>query len=182
MEIKNENGKLKTLEELYEEAIEMIIDVLEDFSEEEQLDIGNAYREMQNYSKLYTNDDTTINEELEGVDPWELLRLGEDWDSSDGYFTWDGYDLYTTDDIWEDADPDDIARALLEGDMNARYRELVWALDEYDEAKEEIENYNPYRAMCEEVVARFVNCEADVTDLLQTLDKLAKTDEAWKEG
>jgi hypothetical protein len=170
------------LEELYEEAIEMIVDVLEDFSEEEQLNIGNAYREMQNYSELHTNDDTTINEELEGTDPWELLQLGEDWDSSDGYFTWDGYDLHTTDDIWEDADPEDIARAILEGDMNAKCRELIWALDEYDEAKEEIENYNPYRAMCEEVVAKYVNCEADVTDLLQTLDKLAKSDDAWEEN
>ena len=54
-------------------------------------------------------------------------------------------------------------------------------LDDYEEAKEFLENLNPYRAKGEEVIARFMNCEADVTDLLQYIDKLVKDDNAWKE-
>ena len=88
-----------------------------------------------------------------------------------------------TNDVWEDVDTSDLARDILNGNyshyLNSDIKDI---LDEYEEAEEEIENYNPYRAMCEEVIQRYVNCEADVTDLLQTLDKLAKTDDAWEEN
>ena len=86
-------------------------------------------------------------------------------------------------DLWEDLDDYEVARDLLTEDFvpECMPREISEIIDEYKEALEELENYNPYRAMCEEVVRKYVNCEADVTDLLQTLDKLARTDEAWKE-
>lgn len=181
MEIKNENGKLKTLEELYEEAKELIVDELDTMNTEDALYLGNEIRGRNNYDILYENKDENLNDVLSGMDPADLIRMGsEDWDNYSDFFTYD-YDLNMTNDVWYDLDTDEIADDILEGSYHTYLTsDIVDILDEYEEAKEEIENYNPYRAMCEEVVAKFVNCEADVTDLLQTLDKLAKSDEAWE--
>lgn len=178
MEIKNENGKLKTVEELYDEAKELIVDELDSMSNEDALYLGNEIRDRNNYDRLYENNEEGVNEVLEGVDPWDILN--SDWDDCSEFFTYD-YEFNMTDDVWEDLDTDEIADDILDGNyrkyLTSDIKDIV---DEYEELREQIENYNPYRAMCEEVIARYVNCEADVTDLLQTLDKLAKTDEAWE--
>lgn len=181
MEIKKKNGELRAPEALYEEAVDMLVEALDDLCEEEQLTIGNAYREMNNYNQLNKNEEGMINDMLDGTDPYEILRLGEDWDSSDAYFTFDGWDLNTTDDVWYDADPDDIARAILEGDLRATFMELRDIVDEYEEALHEVESYNPYREMCELAIWKYVNCLGDVTDLLQVLDKLVRNDDVWAE-
>lgn len=179
MEIKKENGKLKTVEELYDEAKELIVDELDTMSNEDALYLGNEIRERNNYDTLYENKRSCINDVLTEEEPYDILT--SDWDEYSYFFTWDcGFNM--TDDVWYDLDTDEIAGDILEGS----YRDYITydikdIIDEYEEAKEKIENYNPYRAMCEEVVAKYVNCEADVTDLLQTLDKLAKTDEAWEQ-
>ena len=183
MEIKNENGKLKTLDQLFDEAVDMMVEVLDDLSTEEQLDIGNEYRDKNSYATLYENMESNLNDILEGMDPADLLRMGhEDWDDYSDFFTYD-YDLNMTDDVWYDIEEDDLARELLSDTFRPRYlpSEVRDLIDEYEEAKEEIENYNPNKAMVEEVIKRYVNCEADVTDLLQTLDKLARNDELWEE-
>lgn len=185
MEIKTKNGKVKTQEELLEEAVELMVD--EGFgycNSDDLLDVTNEARENIGYDKLYPNEEDELNEQLEDADPYQLLCCGNDsWSSGDYYFRYDGWDLYTTDDLWEDLDEEEVARDLLTEDFVPDFmpREIANIIDEYKEALEELENYNPYRAMCEEVVKKYVNCEADVTDLLQTLDKLARTDEAWGE-
>lgn len=183
MEIKNDDGKIKTLDELLEEAVERMVDELDSLSTENQIELGNDWRDNMNYTRLYENNEENINNELDGIDPYQVLQLGEDWSSYTDFFLFDGWDLTMTDDVWYDIDEDELARELLYEDFTPDYMpsEIQEVIDEYNEAKELIENYNPYRAMCEEVIARYVNCEADVTDLLQTLDKLARTDEAWKE-
>ena len=180
MKIKKENGKLKTVEELYEEAKEMIVDELDNMDSDDALYLGNEIRERNRYCTLYENTRSCINDVLEGEEPYDILT--SDWDEYSDYFTWDG-EFNMTDDVWYDLDTDEIADDILDG----HYRDYLTTdikdiVDEYEELKEQIENYNPYRAMCEEVVARYVNCGANVTDLLQTLDKLAKTDEAWEEN
>lgn len=180
MDIKKENGKLKTVEELYEEAKELIVDELDTMSTEDALYLGNEIRDRNSYDTLYENNRSCVNDVLEGEEPYDILT--SDWDSYSDYFTWDG-DFNMTDDVWYDLDTDEIADDILDGSYyNYITSDIKDILDEYEEAKEEIENYNPYRAMCEEVIQRYVNCEADITDLLQTLDKLAKTDDAWEEN
>ena len=180
MDIKNENGKLKTVDELYEEAKELIVEELDSMSEEDALYLGNEIRDRDSYDVLYKNVRSNINDVLEGEEPYDILT--SDWEDCSDYFTWDG-EFNMTDDIWYDLDTDEIAVDILEGSYyNYITSDIKDILDEYEEAKEEIENYNPYRAMCEEVIQRYVNCEADVTDLLQTLDKLAKSDDAWEEN
>ena len=179
MEIKNENG-IKTVEELYDEAKELIVEELDCMSTEDALYLGNEIRERNSYDTLYENKRSCINEVLEGEEPYDILT--SDWDDYSDFFTWDG-SFNMTDDVWYDLDTNDIANDILNGEYyNYITSDIKDILDEYEEIKEEIENYNPYRAMCEEVIAKYTNCEADVTDLLQTLDKLAKTDEAWEEN
>lgn len=180
MDIKNENGKLKTVEELYEETKERIVSELDTMSTEDALYLGNEIRDRNSYDTLYENKRSCINDVLEGEEPYDILT--SDWDDCSDFFTWDG-DFNMTNDVWYDLDTDEIAEDILEGSYyNYITSDIKDILDEYEEAKEEIENYNPYRAMCEEVIQRYVNCEADVTDLLQTLDKLAKEDDAWEEN
>lgn len=184
MTIKTNTGKLKTLDELTDETVDQIVEFLEDNSYEDYaLGLGNAYRENNHYSVLYENEEDVLNGELQNLNPYQLLNMGaDDWCSSDAYFRYDGYDLSTTDDVWDDVDLEDFARDILDGYYyNDIPRELQDIVDEYEETKEKIENYNEGRAMAEEVIAKFTNCEADVTDLLQTLDKLVRNDDYWKE-
>ena len=148
-------------------------------STEDALYLGNEIRDRNCYDTLYENKRSCINDVLNGEEPYDILT--SDWEDCYDYFTWDcGFNM--TDDVWYDLDTDEIADDILNGSYyNYITSDIKDILDEYEDLKEEIENYNPYRAMCEEVVQRYVNCEADVTDLLQTLDKLAKSDDAWEE-
>ena len=180
MEIKNENGKLKTLDELYDEAKECIEEELNSMLDEYAIYLGNEIRDRNNYDRLYENNEECLNEQLDGLEPYDILNLG--WDNYSDYFTWDGCDLNMTDDVWYDLDTEDIAEEILDGNYYKYLpSDLKEYVDEYEEAKEELENYNPDRAMVEEVIRKYVNCQADVTDLLQTLDKLARNDELWED-
>ncbi len=179
MEIIKKSGALKTEDELYEEAVVLLIDALEDLSEEEQIVIGNAYRSMGS-PRLYCNDSDTLENELSDLSIWELLEVGQSWSNCDDYFTWDGSELQTTNDIWIDADTDDVARAILDGEISAKYMVLANIVEDYKQAKEQIKHFNPWRAMCAEVVKKFTEGTASVTDLLQTLNKLATSDDAWR--
>lgn len=180
MEIRHENGKLKTLDELWDEAKETVIEELDTMLNEYALYLGNEIRDRNNYARLYENNEECLNEQLEGLDPYEVLNL--DWDYSDEFFTWDGSDLNMTNDVWYDLDTDDIAEEILEGSYYKYLpSDLKDYVDEYEDAKEILENYNPTKAKVEEVIRKYVNCQADVTDLLQTLDMLARNDELWEE-
>jgi len=179
MEITKKNGTLKTLDELYEEAKKKIVYELDTMDMDDALYLGNEIRDRNNYNRLYKNDEEGINEVLEGESPWDILN--KEWNSYSSFFTYD-YDFEMTDDVWYDFDTDEIAGGILDD----RYRQYITSdiqdiVDEYEEAREEIENYNPYREKCAQVIAKYVNCEADVADLLQMLDKLVKDDSAWEE-
>lgn len=180
MEIKREDGKLKTFDELWDEAKEYIEDELNSMREEDAMPLGNEIRGRNHYDTLYVNNEETVNDVLDGETPWNILN-DSGWESGYDYFTYD-YGFNMTDDVWYDLDTEDIAEGILEGEWyNYLPFDLKCYVDEYEEAKEELENYNPDRAMVEEVIRKYVNCEADVTDLLQTLDKLARNDELWEE-
>lgn len=182
MEIRK-NGKLRTEKELHEEVIDKLVEALENLDEDEALDLGNAYRVANHDAELYVNDEDNVNSELDGMDPYDILCNAGNWDENDGYFSSDRWgDFGTTDEVWENVTLEDLAEDLLEG----RYRSSITTdiqeiLEDYEEALEKLENYNEGRVLAEEVVRKYVNCEASVTDLLQALDKLAKTDEYWKE-
>ena len=112
MEIKNENGTLKTLDELYDEAKEMIVDALDCMRDEDALYLGNEIRDRNNYDRLYKNDEEGINEVLDGESPWDILN--KDWEDCSDFFTYD-WDFNMTDDVWYDLDTYDIAEDILEG-------------------------------------------------------------------
>ena len=183
MEIKVKGGKLKTEEQLRDEAIDKLVEALEEMGEDEALDLGNAYREANHDCPLYVNDEDNLNDELDGKDPYEILQMAYSWNENDSYFGIDGWnELGTTDDVWEGIDLEDLAGDLIDGDYHRHITsDIQEILDDYEEALEKLNNYNEGRALAEEVVRKYVNCEASVTDLLQALDKLAKTDEYWKE-
>ena len=177
MDIRNEYGKLLTLDELYDAAKEKIVDELDTMDTDDALYLGNEIRGRNSYDRLYPNNERSVNEVLDNMTPWDVLH--SDWEDYSDYFTFD-YDFEMTDDVWYDLDTDEIAEDILDGSYHSYITsDIQDILDEYEEAKEQIENYNPYRAMAEEVLTRYINCEADVTDLLQTLDKLVRNDEAW---
>ena len=182
MEIKV-NGRLKIKDELWEEAVNKLVDALEEMSEDEALNLGNAYREDNHDCPLYVNDEDNLNDELDGRDPYEILQMASNWDEYDGYFSCDNWgELGTTDNVWENVDLEDLAKDLIDGDYHRHITsDIQEILDDYEEALNKLENYNEGRALAEDVVKRYVNCEASVTDLLQALDKLARTDEYWKE-
>lgn len=183
MEIKTKSGNLKTEDELREEVIDKLVDALEEMDGDDALNIGNAYREDNHDSPLYVNDEDNINDELYGKDPYDILQMAGNWDECDDYFSCDGWgELGTTNDVWEGIDLEDLADDLVEGRYTRHITtDIQEILDDYEEALNKLENYNEGRALAEEVINRYVNCEADVTDLLQVLDKLARTDEYWKE-
>lgn len=178
MEIKNENGKLKTVEELYDEAKEMIVDELDNMDSDDALKLGNAIRDCKGYETLYENNEENINEQLEDWNPWDIIQLNYD-DYSD-YFYMDYGEPDFTDDVWCDLDTDEIADDILNGDYrNYLTSDIKDIVDEYEDLKEQIKNYNPFRAEGEELLKRYVNCGADVTDLLQYIDRLVKNDDVW---
>ena len=174
------NGKYISLDELYDLAKEQIVDELECMNNEDALYLGNEIRDRNSYELLYENTEENLNEMLDGLDPYDILNLG--WDDYDEFFTFDGYDWNGTNDVWCDLDTDEIADDILEGSYRSYLTsDIKDILDDYEEAKEYLENLNEYRAMAEETLARYLNCEADVTDLLQLIDKLVRTDEVWAE-
>lgn len=182
MEIKVK-GRLKSEEQLRDEAIDALVDALEDLDSDDALELGNAYRRANHDAELMVNDEDNLNSELDGKDPFEILQMAENWDECDGYFSCDSWgDFGTTDDVWENVDLCDLAQDLLDGRYErSTPNEITEIVEEFEEALEKLENYNEGRALAEDVVRKYVNCEASVTDLLQALDKLAKTDEYWKE-
>lgn len=174
------NGKYIKADELYEMAKEEIVDILDNMDYDDALYLGNAVRDNKGYDTLYENNRENINDQLDCEEPYDILNL--DWDYSSEFFTWDGCSIDMTDDVWADLDTDDIAIDLLDGSytryLNDDLREVI---NDYEEAKEFLETLNPYREEAREVIRKYVNCEADVTDLLQCLDKLVRNDAAWAE-
>ena len=182
MEIKVK-GKLKTEEQLRDEAIDALVDELENLDEDDALELGNAYRRANHDAELMVNDEDNLNSELDGKDPYEILQMAGNWNECDDYFSCDSWgDFGTTSDVWENVDLVNLAQDLLDGDYtHERPDEIEEILDDYEEALEKLNNYNEGRALAEEVIRKYTNCQADVTDLLQCLDKLVRNDEYWKE-
>lgn len=179
-ELRNADGTYKTVEDINEEVLRVVAEKLDELDESDQLAVGNEWREQNNYNRLYMLDDYTVNEVLDGVDPWEILHFTCGyWDD---YFTFDGWDFNTTSDVWEDIDVDDLAEQIVREEFTPdRYEsgEIVDVMDEYRQAIEFLENLNEYREMAREVLVKFTNCEADWRDLYAMLDKLVNTDDVW---
>ena len=167
---------------LYNLAKVEIIDALADMTTDEALCLGNQIREERNYEWLYENNEDCINEQLDGWEPWDLLQL--DYDDYSDFFYMDYGEPAFTNDIWHDLDTDEIAEDILDGRLYRAYwsEDIRNIMDDYIEAKEFLENLNEYRVEGEELLAKFTNCQADVSDLLQYIDRITKNDDVWKEG
>lgn len=181
-EIKNENGEYKTLEELRDEVKDEIIDELNSMDDSDALCLGNYIREKNGDNLLHENCDDEIDEVFSDWSPSDILNM--DYDSGSEFFYLDYGDPVFTDDVWEDLDTDEIAEKILDGETFGE--NITWdmkdIITDYVEAKKYLENLNPYRIEGEELLIKFSNGEADVTDLLQYIDRLTKTDEAWRKG
>lgn len=180
IEIKKADGKYKTVEEIKEEVKELLIDELDCTDTDELLDFTNTLRETLDGDTLYKNEESDINDQLSDMDPWDLLQL--DYDNYSEFFYMEYGEPVFTDNIWHDLDEDDIADEILDGKW---YDELPWSvkqlIDEYNEVLEELNNLNPIRREASELLIKYTNCEADVVDVLQFINKIAKNDEIWKE-
>lgn len=179
-EIKNENG-YKTLEELRDEVKEEIIDELNSMDDSDALDLGNYIRKKNGDNPLHENCDDEIDEVFSDWSPSDILDM--DYDSGSEFFYLDYGEPVFTDEVWEGLDTDEIAEKILDGETFGE--NITWdmkdIITDYVEAKKYLETLNPYRIEGEELLIKFSNGEADVTDLLQYIDRLTKTDEAWKE-
>lgn len=178
-ELKKADGTYITEDELYDMVKSDIVDELDCMNTDDALYLGNEIRDNKSYEILYRNDRDEINEALDGEEPYDILNA--DWESGYDFFTYDG-DFNMTDDVWYDLDTDEIAEDILDGSY-ARYLndDIKDILTDWEEAKEFLENLNPEREDAREVLRKFVNCEADVTDLLQCIDRLVRNDDIWEE-
>ena len=179
-EIKNVNGKYKTLAELYDDAVEIISEALDYLSDSEQIEIGNKWRDDNGYPILHYFEEDEVDEVLSDCSPWDIIHMEiETSYCGDRYFTYE-YDFEVTDDIWDNIDLEDLARELINGEASIDNREINDLISEYEDAKEYLENLNEDREAAREVLAKFVNCEADWKDLFTMLDKLVKNDDIWE--
>lgn len=175
--LKNEDGTYKTLDDLCDDVNDLVYDALDTLCEDDQLDIGNRWRGDNNYDILHRLEEYEVNEELDGCKPWEILNM--EIDKSAEYFTYDGWDFNTTDDVWYDISLENIVDAIVIGSFDAECNEVNDIMEEYEDAKEILENLNEYRESAREVLTKFTNCEADWKDLYAALEKLVNTDDAW---
>ena len=178
-EMKKENGRYLTFDELYDLAKYDIEEVLNNMCGDEALTLGNAIRENNRYDTLYENTENNVNQMLHNEAPWDILN--SDWDSGYEYFSYD-YAFKMTDDVWYDLEIDEVAEAILDGGYS-RYltSDIKDLLDDYEDAKYWLENFNPIREAGAVILAKYVNCQADVTDLLQFIDNLVRNEDAWEE-
>lgn len=164
------NGKYITLDQLYDLAKDEIVGELDCMGSDDALYLGNHIREKYNYDLLYENNEECINDQLDGWEPWDIVQL--DYDDYADFFVMEYGEPAFTDDVWYDLDTENIAEDILEGSYSSYITsDIKDIVDDYEEAREFLENLNPYRARGEEVLAKFLNCEADVTDLLQYIDR-----------
>ena len=178
------HGRLITESELREDAIDLLTDTLEGYiSWDETLEIANAYREWNGEPELCRNNEEELDEYLRTWSPHEILQAAANYSAGDDYFACDGDTIVTTSDEWEGLNIRDVATGIIDSDFNVpnRVKEVIDILNAYEEAKVELENYNPWRAKCQEMIRKYTSNEADVTDLLQLIDQLARHEEYWEE-
>lgn len=183
MEIRNEHGRLKTYDELYDEALDAVVEALDNLSDGDALDLGNRWRVDNGYNELYCNDSDNINDILGDalLEPYDLISM--DYDEFADYFSWDGSEIGFTDDVWEDIDKEDFAREILDGgysrDIPTDISDIV---DAWQDANAGLESIPKGRIMAERTLERYLNNQADVGDLLVLLSRLSKEDELWEEN
>lgn len=183
MEIRNEHGRLKTYDELYDEAFEEMVDALDNLSDGDALNLGNRWRVNNGYDELYNNDSDSINDILGDalLEPYDLISM--DYDEFADYFSWNGSEIGFTDDVWEDIDKEDFAREILDGEYRRDLpSDIADIVEEVEDANAELESIPEGRIMAERTLARYLNNQADVGDLLVLLSRLSKEDRLWEEN
>ena len=175
-------GKFRSIDDLNEEAVERMVDAIENLDDSEALELSNYYRDIDYCDHLHANDEENLNDVLSGMNPYDILQI--DYDAYADYFSEDGYgDVEFTNDVWSGVDVEDAARAILGGEI--KYHDLPGSIqdvyDEYEAARDALYNVREERKQAAQVISDYVNCKADVTDLLQMLDKLVRNDEIWGE-
>ena len=155
---------------------------------EEALELANEVRDENGGYRLYENTRSELNDQLCDFEPYDLLTMG--YDEYEDYFYLGGWgdEVEFTSDPWYDVDVEDLAREIesaVEEEEHIPYfdylpREILDLCEEYEEARKLL-GRNPHRVEGEELLARYTNCEADVTDLLQYISRITKNDEVWAE-
>lgn len=180
-----ENGKYKVAGQLRDEARNLMLSTIEDdLTGIELLELGNLYREWDGGNTLYENTEDVINRELKHCDPVWLLE--QDYDSWASYFAIDdwGGDLSFTDDALEGLDVYDVVDAILDEDL-ALHRlpdALKDIFEDWQEALTSLESVNKFRKEIDDTISAYTNCEADVSDLLILLGKLANNEDIWEKN
>lgn len=180
-----ENGKYKIAGQLRNEARNLMLSAIEDdLSGIELLELGNLYRDWDGGSTLYENTEDVINRELKHCDPAWLLE--QEYDSWANYFAIDdwGGDLSFTNDAFEGFDAYDVVDAILDGDLDvyeipALLKEIYQDLQD---ALISLESVNKFRKEIDDTISAYTNCEADVSDLLILLGKLANNEDIWEKN
>jgi hypothetical protein len=174
------NGKIKSRDQLYDEAVEAMVEVLENLDSDEQLEIGNAYREYDGYPILHPNTDSEIDEALSDYSPSEIIQM--EYDSCADFFGIEYGEIEFTSYPWAGIEVEDVARAILDDEIGnlESPSDIKEIYESYVNAVNELENMNEGLKMATTTLNAYLNNQADVSDLLVTLSKLVRGD-YWKE-
>ena len=144
------------------EKRQKIVDYINDMGVEEKLALHNTYCDAANYMDncIYTMDE--LEEILDGVDKWELVRMVQfgDFDCTKEFWGFNGYGNLVSYDAWElPIYAEDIADFILSEEDSLGNDEIQEILDEEDElhelaakiraAKTWVEVEGELRALCE---------------------------------
>lgn len=184
MDIRNDEGQLKSKDEIKSEAVGKIIDLIYGLDIEDKIILGNQYRQDNYMAILYENTEEVINDVFGKLDPYDLLEMGNyDWDRQSDYFTYnDDSGIEMTDDVWYDIEQEDVASAILEEEITPKVtlEGLKEIIKDYNDTIEEWRKTNTYREKARVLVTKFKNHEATPVELAEFLETLVKTDEIWR--
>ena len=167
-----------TKSDLEDNLQDAIKDALENMSDNDALELINEYNDSNGYDTIYEMDENGINDALDGYSPWDVINM--EIDTSDYYFTWDGYDINTFNDVWENVSIDELTDWIIRNeyrdntDIDMIYDDFEEACEFIDELEEEYENKKQAR---ENVIAQLRNyidiLENDENTDILTLHQIA---------
>lgn len=123
----------------YEEKKQVIIDIINNMSDDEVVRIWNDYRNAADYSDDYIYSIDEIDEILSDAKPWEILRMGfyGDFRPCDNFFMFDGYsNLKSFNCPSDEIYPDEIAEYCIDNDQDFDNDEIREILDDEEEDDE----------------------------------------------
>lgn len=117
--------------------VENIKVVVEEFKEDKLVELWNEFCDKNYYEERigYLSDDE-INDYFSNKTPAELIRIRKDVDLDDDYFYFHLGKLYTTDDIFDVVDIDELVDYIIDNDNDCNDTDIRDLLDELAEVRE----------------------------------------------